>query len=113
MVASENLDEIKNLYRLNPTKEVCGIITSGNKVIQLTNISKTPGNCFVFSKREYFKTLNELAKEGKTILCIWHTHPGGSAEPSKADLEYVRLSKRNSLIVSSKDYRWIEYASNK
>jgi proteasome lid subunit RPN8/RPN11 len=112
VIPLETLLEIQNLARLNPKREVCGLVLSDNEVVQITNVSTSPENCFVFSKREYFKALNRLVKEGKSILCVWHSHPGNNAEPSKADLDYVKLSKRNSLIVSGLEYHWIEYAQN-
>ena len=107
MVSSEVLSVIQIIAHQNPRVEACGLITSTDEIIKITNVSKTPDHSFVFSKREYFKALNSLREKGQTIQCIFHTHPGNSSEPSKADLEFVRLSKRNSLIVSAKDYRWL------
>lgn len=112
MVSLETLLEIQNIARLSPRREACGIVTSTDMVIPIKNASPTPERCFVFSKREYFLALRTLRERNQTIQCIWHTHPGPSAEPSQADLDFVRISKRDSLIVSAKDYRWLEYAEN-
>ena len=111
MVTVETLLTIQNICRLNPRVEMCGLVTSpSNEVIQIKNASKTPEHCFVFDKREYFKALNQMAASGSSIACIWHSHPEDNPEPSKADIDFVRLSKRNSLIVSATDHRWLEYA---
>jgi proteasome lid subunit RPN8/RPN11 len=102
--------EIQNIAKLNPKKEMCGLISSDFKIHPVPNVSSKPESCFVFSKREYFTMLNKLASDGLTIAAVYHTHPRGDATPSAADLNYIRLSKRNALIVSKNNYRWIEYA---
>lgn len=109
MVSQENLLEIHKLCLLNPDREVCGLV-AGGKVYQLENVSKNPSNCFVFSKREYFKLLQQLTLEKLEVECVWHTHPNGTAKPSKADLEFVKYGKRDSLIVSKREYEWLEHA---
>ena len=112
MVTAEILLELQNIARSNPRREVCGLVLSDDTVLQITNVSKTPDHHFVFDKREYFKALNQLAASGLSIKCIWHSHPKDDPEPSRADLDFVRLSKRNSLIVSATKYRWLVYAQN-
>ena len=90
--------------------EVCGVIDSTHKVHCIKNVSSTPITSFIFDKREYFACMKQLLAEGKTILCIFHTHPSGNHTPSDADLKALSRFKRNSLIVSEKGYTWLPYA---
>lgn len=110
MVPTEVIQEIREITKLNYREESCGVVTSADRVIQITNVAKNPERCFVFSKREYFKALTQLTLVGETIQCIWHTHPSNSPEPSKADISFAQMSKCNSLIVTANTHRWLEYA---
>lgn len=90
-------------YAKNCQKERCGVILKDDSIIEITNVSKT-NDSFVFSKRQWLTLLNS----GTEVKAIWHTHPGGSVEPSEADLKFMRSSKYDSLIVTVDDWRYIK-----
>jgi len=99
------------MLECSPGVEICGIITSDLAIHPIRNVARNPRNNFVFSKREYFTALKEISAQELTILCIYHTHPSGTAEPSQADIDFIRHSQRDALIVSRNDHRWVPYAT--
>lgn len=102
------VNEIRLLQRAAVGKEICGILDSEYEVHPITNVSNSPEDCFIFSKKEYFSTLKKLLALNRTILAIYHTHPEGICYPSEADMYYINTSKRNGLIVTDTQYRWLE-----
>jgi proteasome lid subunit RPN8/RPN11 len=98
------LREVQQLASLSG-EEICGMISTDHKIYPIRNVAADPLNSFVFDKREYAKTRSQIE-----LLCIYHSHPGASPEPSSADLEFARRSGCPSLIVTAHDHRWV-YAS--
>lgn len=88
--------------------EICGLVTSDLEIIPITNVATSPYFCFVFSKKDYARALSKIRSEGKSIAAIYHTHPLGSCDPSQADLDFIKASRIDALIVSHNDYRWIK-----
>lgn len=64
--------------------EACGFVVrtpeGAEIVLQEANLHPTPQEDF----RMRASAMPEAEKQG-TILCVWHTHPNASAEPSPAD----------------------------
>lgn len=104
-------DVLKQLRDVAKTTkiEVCGVIDSNYVLHFIKNVSSTPITSFIFDKREYFSAVKSILAKGNTILCVFHTHPSGCHSPSVQDVKAYKRFKRNSLIVSSKGYTWIEY----
>ncbi|GGG15357.1 Mov34/MPN/PAD-1 family protein [Paenibacillus abyssi] len=77
--------------------EACGILTgpaqalSGTAAIitdirPVKNISRHPEQSFVFDPMEWVKTFYDIKKNQQQIVGLFHSHPGGTAGPSIADL---------------------------
>lgn len=110
-IPEETLLTLRDLAK-NTKVEVCGVIDSNYTIHTVKNVSNTPVTSFIFDKREYFSAIKQIMAEQKTILCVFHTHPGGCHNPSKQDLEAYHRFKRNSLIVSATGYTWLEYTGD-
>jgi proteasome lid subunit RPN8/RPN11 len=109
-LATHLLEQIQLLAKQSPHQEVCGIIDDALYIHPITNVAKHGLTCFVFSRKEYFTLLNTLQKEGRRVLCVYHSHPSGNVEASKADIEFTKRSGLPQLIVTPTAYRIIENA---
>lgn len=61
--------------------EACGFIED-REVIWVRNVAREPGQ-FAFSERDCERVYDAL--ERGTLNGVWHSHPGGHAEPSDHD----------------------------
>jgi len=89
-------------------KEICGIISVNQEVFFIPNVSKAPLNSFLMDQAQYFRTLNTLSRSGLGVLCLFHTHPGASPEPSAVDLEFMKKAIYPMLIVSEASWRYLD-----
>lgn len=110
LVPEEVLFRLRKMALTHPDQECCGLLTDDFQLLPVRNSAPDPRNTFVFDAAEYWSILKDLERQGRKVKAIYHTHPHGSAQPSKADLAYVESSKRSSLIVSINDWKWLEYA---
>lgn len=104
---SKIITDILHLASLSK-KEICGIVSTTLEIIPINNVSTKPETSFTFDKRQYFKTLSQLNNQDQGVLCLYHSHPTASPNPSKEDLEYLQRSPFDMLIVSPKGYRYID-----
>jgi len=102
--------QLQVLAKMSPHKEICGVIAQDFTIHPIKNVAKNAASCFVFDKREYFTLMNTFQKSGNKVLCIYHSHPTGDVEPSKADLEYTKRSGVPQIIVSATKHRLVENA---
>lgn len=73
---------LEALAATSPDKEICGFIFEDWTFAQVRNISDTPRSNFYMDSGHQAKVL-----VGKTKpIGIFHSHPGGTAEPSTTDL---------------------------
>ena len=89
-------------------KEICGIISVNQEVFFIPNVSKAPLNSYLMDQAQYFRTLNTLSRSGLGVLCLFHTHPGATADPSAADLEFMKKALYPMLIVSHTSWRYLD-----
>jgi len=89
-------------------KEICGIISTNQEIFFISNVSKSPLNSFLMDQAQYFRTLNTLSRSGLGVLCLFHTHPGATADPSAADLEFMKKALYPMLIVSHTSWRYLD-----
>lgn len=104
------ITQLKALARQSPHQEICGVIGTDYQIYPITNAAKKKTTCFVFDRREYFDLMKKFTAAGIKILCLYHSHPSHSPEPSKADLDYTRRSGHRQIIVTPNEYRVINNA---
>lgn len=78
--------------------EACGVVVNGH-VYEITNRSNRPSEFFVMDMDE----LRNLAPLGQPTA-LWHSHPGGSTEPSSADLEHHPSGMRLYIVANGQVY---------
>lgn len=110
MELQQVIEQLKQLAKQSPTKEICGVIDNNFDIHPITNVAKNASTCFIFSKREYFTLMKKFKEEGNKVLFIYHSHPSGYVTPSKADLDYTDRSGIPQIIVSTKNYSVVESA---
>jgi proteasome lid subunit RPN8/RPN11 len=77
----------------SPDREVCGFVYE-NGYIPLTNIAKDP-RTFIADPAEVAAA---LAYQGEP-LAIFHSHPNGDSNPSRADLRLASYYNNSTLII--------------
>lgn len=84
-------------------EEACGFLMSDGKFIEINNSHQYPYMGFQMSRDDLMKKVGtqELIDN---IVAIWHTHPGGSLDPSNADMGYMFEASRSwTYIIATKD----------
>lgn len=107
MTIADTVTKLMLFAKLNPDKEVCGLLDTEGDIYPVDNEAKEPQNCFVFNKRQYIQTLRDIKEREREVLCVYHTHPSGDATPSKADVEFAHRCQFPSLVVTHQEYRWV------
>ena len=110
MVIPVDPEVLQNLQKecSKTNKEICGIISTNQEIFFISNVSKSPLNSFLMDQAQYFRTLNTLSRSGLGVLCLFHTHPGATADPSAADLEFMKKALYPMLIVSHTSWRYLD-----
>ncbi|UVF61534.1 hypothetical protein SEA_GENAMY16_10 [Gordonia phage Genamy16] len=66
--------------------EICGFILDDWTLISVRNVAKLPTISFEMSMNAILEAVEMAAASGREILGTYHSHPGGSTEPSETDL---------------------------
>jgi proteasome lid subunit RPN8/RPN11 len=75
---------IRDAYKLENGREICGIIFNNNEIVQVLNCSQTDRYEYVMEPTEQVEA---ILKHGAWNV-VWHTHPKWKAIPSSIDLAY-------------------------
>lgn len=67
-------------------REVCGLLDSAGEAYPIRNVSGRAGCAFVFHKADYYLALDHIARRGRDVAAIYHSHPGNDTQPSAEDL---------------------------
>lgn len=72
-------------------REVCGLVVSGPEGLPVSwpipNRSVAPERAYELDPEALLTALRRLDAEGRVLLAIFHSHPGGGADLSRRDLE--------------------------
>ena len=68
----------------SPEAEVCGFVTSDGIVHIIPNVSANPAHAFFMDPQLQIAFLKERHQD---VIGVFHTHPGGSLEPSEQDIK--------------------------
>ena len=89
-IAGPDLEIILEHCRRELPNEACGILGGRDgrvgSVHPVKSASPSPSR-FVMDPKGQFRALEEVSRAGLELLGIYHSHPGGPAEPSGIDLE--------------------------
>lgn len=66
--------------------EICGFILDDWTLISVRNVAKLPTISFEMSMNAILGAVEMAAASDRKILGTYHSHPGGSTEPSETDL---------------------------
>lgn len=111
MLEPSVIAEIARIGRERFPNEACGVLIPekfhGRQVWELPNRSKTPRDSFTMTSDDVAMTLEDWirSKRGSvewSMITLWHTHPNGVVEPSKADVQN-RIDQCGNLVVSLGD----------
>jgi proteasome lid subunit RPN8/RPN11 len=96
--------EILSHARESLPREAVGLIGGmpngvARTVVPLSNLVPG-GDAFFVDPYDQFVALRRLKEEGRTLVAIYHSHPGGGIEPSRLDLLYARRWNCAHLIVT-------------
>ena len=92
------IDHAKACY----PNEGCGLVVgreAGERFIPMTNVSGSASR-FEMDAGELINSLRDMRGRGEELIAIYHSHPHGSAEPSKTDIEQAHYPEAAHLIIS-------------
>lgn len=110
--SSENIDlvlqKMKEWFEKKEFLEICGLVgldgNGGYVVKECKNLSQDPTSSFILDPLDYL-----LFSEEFELLCIYHNHPKGDAEPSQADVEASENTCLPFLIYSNQEKKYKLY----
>ena len=92
MIARADLDTMVQHCVERLPNEACGILAgSGGRVEQvyrMTNARPGPAS-YEMEPAEQFRVLKDIRQSGRSLVGIYHSHPGSPAYPSGIDVEKV------------------------
>jgi proteasome lid subunit RPN8/RPN11 len=96
----------------SPGLESCGLLLGQKgwvrEAVALPNRSPDPARAFGLDPEEQLHASRELRQQGHHIVGHYHSHPGGSAVPSRTDADHAERQGVYWLIVTSEEQRlWI------
>lgn len=84
--------------------EVCGFVLQDWMYLPINNISATAQRNFSMDPDEM---LNVLMHESENVIGVYHSHPGGTKEPSETDIAGWQYPMFRYWIVTYQDvYEW-------
>ncbi|HJQ15519.1 MAG TPA: M67 family metallopeptidase [Allosphingosinicella sp.] len=95
-----------------PDQEICGLLLgeAGRIVaaVAMRNVAVDPTSRFAFAAADHVMTSRQARQSGLRIVGHYHSHPGGSAWPSRADADQAGAQGVYWLIFGSGRWRlWI------
>lgn len=81
-LASETQETLCGIARKSPDAEACGFVLSDGRVWLIPNVSANPAHAFFMDPQIQIAFLKEHYRD---VIGVFHTHPGGSIEPSEQD----------------------------
>jgi proteasome lid subunit RPN8/RPN11 len=88
----------------NPTQECCGFLAGSDGVIThiftAKNVADNPATAYEIEPKEIVGVLREIRASGLQFLGIYHSHPDGRNEPSKADIDLAYYSEEAYFIIT-------------
>ena len=94
----EVLEVIGLRAHANPTEEVCGVVIRGEHT-PIKNIAKDRDRRFRMDPGEQMDAWNTWKREGEMI--VYHSHPRGSASPSREDQWVIARSEDITFLIYS------------
>lgn len=73
-----------------PDLEVCGLLVDGPGGVEawpMPNRAADPARAFALGPADLLDALRRLEGEGRALLAVFHSHPGGGPELSARDLD--------------------------
>lgn len=68
--------------------EACGFILEGGEIVEIRNVSLAPMRAFRMCHHD---ATEKLSGTLEFVTGVWHTHPRGTTEPSRSDLDGIKL----------------------
>ena len=99
------LEEVIQLAKAAYPAEACALLVGYNTAIRcvpILNVANSPHR-YEMDPSALIAALRDLRSTGERLIAIFHSHPHGPAEPSKADIEQAYYPEAAHLIVSLAD----------
>ncbi len=82
------------LAEAEPGREACGLVVSASRDLPgdpeawpVPNAAPDPRRAFALAPEALLGALRRLEAEGRVLLAVYHSHPGGGADLSARDLD--------------------------
>jgi proteasome lid subunit RPN8/RPN11 len=88
-----------------PAHERCGLLAGRDdgvitRVLHAHNISGDPATQYEIAPAELFQLMREIRGSGLRLLGIYHSHPHGTNEPSRTDVQRAYYPDAAYFIIS-------------
>ncbi len=95
MLAPELQAEIRRLADAAQPNEACGLLVGTEesdtvlvrRLVPMNNIADDPRSGYLIDPEDYLLTDRMAEGENAAVVGVYHSHPDGSATPSRTDLE--------------------------
>jgi proteasome lid subunit RPN8/RPN11 len=107
VLADHLIEQMTAQALASPQTETCGLLsaTGGRAIrcIPITNVAQRPQCCFSMEPGRLIDAFREMRKRGEELYAIYHSHPGGPAQPSPTDLEQAAYPEALYLVIALHD----------
>lgn len=104
---------LQYMAKVSPENEISGLLSSDFTIYPIDNVARNKKSSFIMNAKQYSIASNNIKQAGNYIFCLFHSHPDGILELSKADIETMVMQELDMLLITPKECRmfaWRQYA---
>ena len=86
-------DRIRRFAQASRSREACGVVLGtladeahARRALRLPNVAEDPTATYRLDPTHLVRVERAARRLGLDVVGVWHSHPNGSATPSRADL---------------------------
>ncbi len=91
LLSGELVEWLCREARAAAPREVCGVLAAGEAGeilhFQMPNLAAGGSSEYEMDPGALAKLLRQMERRGRRLVAFYHSHPGGSAQPSRRDRE--------------------------
>jgi proteasome lid subunit RPN8/RPN11 len=90
-MATDVANRMKSIVQSHYPNEACGLLAGQGRrlteVMEVGNSAKHRSHLFYLEPMEMIQSIQSIRQKGLQWMGVFHSHPGGSGQPSEADLQ--------------------------
>lgn len=97
-------EQLQKLAQQSPDMEICGLIggieEKPTRAYPIANVAENPERHFLLDAKQQIDAMRQIRENDEYLFAIYHSHPNGSAEPSREDIEKAAYPDTLYLIIT-------------